>query len=91
MGGGGEHKIFSEKIAGPWNIQVYGLLGYEKFFENFIKPSGPPPTDLMYTPLAENTFQANLANYYQKTPCKQFSQNIIRHFTLNNPCKTIIR
>ena len=35
------HEIFSEKITGPWNIQVYGLLGHEKFFEKFLKPSGP--------------------------------------------------
>ena len=29
----------------------YGLLGYEIFFKKFVKPSGPPPTYLMYAPL----------------------------------------
>ena len=43
--------MFSEKITGPWNIYTYGLLGYENFFEKFVKPSGPPPTYLMYGPL----------------------------------------
>ena len=32
--------MFSEKITGPWNIYVYGLLGYENFFEKLVKHSG---------------------------------------------------
>ena len=36
------HKIFSEKATWPWNIWVYGLLGYDIFFEKFVKPYGPP-------------------------------------------------
>ena len=36
------HEIFSEKITGPWNIWVYGLLNYKIFFERFVKPSGAP-------------------------------------------------
>ena len=35
------HEIFSEKNTGPWNIYVYGLLGYEIFCEKFVKSSGP--------------------------------------------------
>ena len=37
------HEIFSENITGPWNILVYGLLGYENVFEKSVKPSASPP------------------------------------------------
>ena len=73
------------KYSGLWSP------GLRKIFWKFCKTLRPPPTYLMYAPLAENTFQTNLPNYYQKTPRKQFSQNIIRYFTLNNFYKTIIR
>ena len=41
------HEIFLEKVTGPWNIQLYDLLGYKMFFEKSLKPSAPlpPPTE----------------------------------------------
>ena len=39
--------MFFEKITGPLNIQVYGLLGYELFFEKFVKPSAPSPSYIL--------------------------------------------
>ena len=54
------HEIFSEKITGPWNIYVYGLLGYKIFFQKFVKhPPAPPPTYLMYAPLVMKFFNFN--------------------------------
>ena len=44
----GAMKYFLKKLLGH---EVYDLLGYENFFEKFVKPSGPPPTYLMYGPL----------------------------------------
>ena len=49
-------KYFLKKITGPWNIQVYGLLGYKNLFKKFVKPSALaplPPTYLMYAPLGK--------------------------------------
>ena len=35
-------ELFLEKVTGPWNIEVYDLLGYDFFFEKFVKPSSRP-------------------------------------------------
>ena len=29
-----------KKVTAPWNIYLCGPLGYEMFFEKFVKPSG---------------------------------------------------
>ena len=49
-----DHEIFSENITGPWNIEVYGLLTYEIFFEKLVKPSGALSYILNVRSLANN-------------------------------------
>ena len=61
--------MFSEKIAGPWKTQIYGLLGYKIFLGKFVKPSGLPPAYLMYAPLFTSNchyFQIILRSYCER-------------------------
>ena len=44
-------KYFLKKLLGHEIFSSMVSLSYEFFFEKFVKPSGPPPTYLMYAPL----------------------------------------